>query len=161
MGCTMRRLSSSSTFFYKRIFPVIWLFIPAVFVAMIWLVPQRQGPPDWMFVLVPLLMTGVGFVVFRKLIFDLLDEVWLDGDHLVLGTRGEKARVALRDVVNVNATSMTNPPRITLLLRTDSRFGRNVSFIPASPRGFAAAFKPDPIATELIERVDALRGSAR
>jgi hypothetical protein len=59
--------------------------------------------------------------------------------------------------MNVNATIMVNPRRITLLLRADSRFGRSITFMPTSPRGFGAAFKADPIAAELIGRVDALR----
>jgi len=42
-------------------------------------------------------------------------------------------------------------------LRVESRLGRNLTFIPDSPRGFAAAFTIDPIAAEVIARVDALR----
>ena len=70
-------------------------------------------------------------------------------------------RAGLADVVNVNATIMTNPRRITLMLRTDSRFGRNITFMPASPRGFLGAFRMDPIATELIRRIDAIRQGRR
>lgn len=162
----MRRLSSSSTYFYKRIFPVLWFGFLLVFLAIaLWgtqhtntsVQPQQLVP----FLLAPVFMAGVGFFIFRKLIHDLVDEVWLDGDYLIVKNRGEQRRVALSDVMNVNATTMTNPRRITVMLRTDSRYGRSFSFMPASPRGFLSAFKPDPIATELIERVDALRGVAR
>ena len=162
----MRRLSSSSTFFYKRIFPVLWFGFLLVFLAIaLWgtLYPQASARPQPVvsFLLMPLLMAGIGFLVFRKLIFDLVDEVWLDGDWLVVKNRDEQRRVALSDVMNVNATTMTNPRRITVMLRTDTRYGRSFSFMPASPRGFLSAFKPDPIATDLIERVDALRRAAR
>lgn len=162
----MRRLSSSSTFFYKRIFPVLWFGFLLVFLAIaLWgtLYPQASARPQPVvsFLLMPLLMAGIGFLVFRKLIFDLVDEVWLDGDWLVVKNRDEQRRVALSDVMNVNATTMTNPRRITVMLRTDTRYGRSISFMPASPRGFLSAFKPDPIATDLIERVDALRRAAR
>lgn len=162
----MRRLSSSSTFFYKRIFPVLWFGFLLVFLAIaLWstLYPQASARPQPVvpFLLMPLLMAGIGFLVFRKLIFDLVDEVWLDGDWLVVKNRDEQRRVALSDVMNANATTMTNPRRITVMLRTDTRYGRSFSFMPASPRGFLSAFKPDPIATDLIERVDALRRAAR
>jgi hypothetical protein len=111
---------------------------------------------------VPTLMIFIiGFVLYRKLISDLVDEVWLDGDQLLVKNRGEQARTALADVININASTMTNPRRITVMLRTDSRFGRDISFIPASPIRFMSAFKPDPIATELIERVDAIRQERR
>lgn len=161
MDRVMRRLSSSSTVFYKRIFPVLWLTVVVLSGAMMWLLPARAGQPFWPpFLLLPFMLV-VGFLVYRKLIAGLLDEVWLDGDNLLLKNRREQLRVALRDVMNINASSMTNPRRITVMLRTSSRFGRDLSFIPASPRGLFSAFKPDPIATELIERVDSLRGVSR
>lgn len=158
----MRRLSSSSTYFYKRVFPILWFGFLLVFLAIaLWgtLYPQASARPQPImpFLLMPLLMGGIGFLVFRKLIFDLVDEVWLDGDWLVVKNHDEQRRVALSDVMNVNATTMTHPRRVTVMLRTDSRYGRSFSFMPASPLGFLSAFNPDPIATELIERVDALR----
>lgn len=162
----MRRLSSSSTYFYKRVFPVFWFGFLLLFFGVAlwgWLHPGIQGnsPPDAVFLLVPLLMGGVGFVVFRELVSDLVDEVELDGDWLVVRNRGERARIALADVMNVNATAATNPRRITVMLRTGSRFGRGFSFIPAGTRGLLGVFKPDPVAMELIERVDALRRAPR
>lgn len=162
----MRRLSSSSTYFYKRIFPVLWFGFLLVFLAIaLWGTQHTRTPvqPQQLvpFLLAPVFMAGVGFFIFRKLIYDLVDEVWLDGDWLIVKNRGEQRRVALSDVMNINATTMTNPRRITVMLRTDSRYGRSFSFMPASPRGLLSAFNPDPIATELIERVDALRGASR
>lgn len=162
----MRRLSSSSTFFYKRVFPVLAVLILLVSVAVPPLsLRNTTSSADWAqlapMLAMPLLIGGVGVFVFRKMIADLVDEVSLDGDWLVLKNRDEQWRVALSDVMNINATTMTNPRRVTVMLRTDSRHGRSFSFIPASPRGFVSNFKPDPIATELIERVDALRGMRR
>jgi hypothetical protein len=161
----MRRLSSSFTFFYKRVFPWLWGAIVLLFFALQLWAPHHDrpdaAPPPVIFLLMPLFMLGVMYVIYRRLLRDLLDEVWLDGDWLVVKNRGEQIRVALRDVMNINAATMTNPRRVTLMLRTDSRFGRNLTFVPASPRRFLSAFKPDPIATELIGRVDALRGAPR
>jgi len=162
----MRRLSSSYTFFYKRVFPVLWVgFVLTVSGLQLWAAQHARADassePLFPLVLMPLFMVGVMFLLYRQLLRDLLDEVWLDGDYLVVKNRGEKIRVALSDVMNVNATTMTNPRRVTVMLRTNSRFGRSLTFMPASPRRFLSAFKPDPIATELIERVDALRVAAR
>ena len=159
----MQRLSSTSTGFYKRVFPALWFGLLALFFALaLW--GRRHagifhdGPPDVMLLGTPLLMAAFGVVLFRRLVFDLVDEVWQDGDWLVLVDRGQKRRIALTDVVNVN-TSNTNPRRITVMLRTGSP--SSFSFMPASPRGFLSAFKPDPIAIELIRRVDARRQVAR
>lgn len=161
MDRVMRRLSSSSTVFYKRVFPLLWVALIVLFGAMMWLLPTRAGQPIWPQLLPLPCMFGVGFLVYRKLIADLLDEVWLDGDNLLLKNRRQQRRVALRDVMNINASTMTNPRRITVMLRTSSHFGRDLSFIPASTRGLFSAFKPDPIATELIERVDSLQSASR
>ena len=157
----MRRLSSTMTVFYKRIHPVIWLLFLMLPLLALRNVPTRSGYPLWPSFVPTLMIFVIGFVLYRKLISDLVDEVWLDGDQLLVKNRGQQARTALADVININASTLTNPRRITVMLRTDSRFGRHVTFIPASPIGFMSAFKPDPIATDLIERVDAIRQERR
>jgi len=162
----MRRLSASSTAFYKRIFPAFWFGFLAVFLTVgAWGFAHSNAPIDpgraIPFLVGPVFMAAFGFFLFRQLVFDLMDEVWLDGDQLLVKNRHQQTRVALADVVNVNATIMTNPRRITLMLRTDSRFGRNITFMPASGRGFLGAFRMDPIATELIGRIDAIRQGRR
>ncbi|WP_430391486.1 hypothetical protein [Dyella sp. 20L07] len=155
----MQRLSSPSTFFYKRVFPVFWFGFLAIIVIVgvsSGVVERRlEALPSFG---MPVLMIIFGFVLFKRIIFDLVDEVWLDGDQLVIKNRGESSRIALSQVINVNVTTMTNPPRITLMLRSESsRLGKAVIFMPAGPRGFFSAFKPNPIATDLIQRIDALR----
>jgi hypothetical protein len=162
----MRRLSAPSTYVYKRAFPIFWLgalAILIVLVSAVFLDPDAwTSHEQWASFGFPFVVIGIGSVfTFKILIADLTDEVWLDNDQLLVKNRGEQGSIALTDVINVNATSMTNPRRITLMLRVASRFGRNITFIPDSPRGFAAAFKPDPIATELIGRIDALRQARR
>ncbi|MGY3039804.1 hypothetical protein ACVWWQ_001427 [Rhodanobacter sp. TND4EL1] len=162
----MQRLSSSSTGFYKRVFPVLWFGFIALFLAFaLWarLHPDSVdgAPPDLMFLVMPLLMGAIGWVVYRRVVSDLMDEVWLDGDWLVVTNRGEKRRVPLTDVMNVNATTTTNPRRITVMLRTATPFGSELNFMPASPRRLFSLFQPDPVVMNLIRRVDALRQAAR
>jgi len=155
----MQRLSSPSTFFYKRVFPVFWFgFIGISLIIAVTAVRSSGRPEAWPALLAPMLMAVIGFVLFKHLLADLVDEVWLDGNQLVVKNRGEQSRLALGDIINVNASTMTNPPRITLMLRSESlRFGKNLSFIPAGPRRFLGAFKPHPVAVDLIQRIDALR----
>jgi len=157
----MQRLSSSMTFFHKRLLPVIWFGFLAVWTFMWFGGPaqalQTPQPERWMGVVVPVFMCVVGGFFFKRLVLSLVDEVWLDGDTLVVKSRGESTRLALSEVINVNSVPMMNPPRITLTLRTESsRLGREVSFIPAGVRVFAA-FRSNPIADDLIRRIDALR----
>jgi hypothetical protein len=155
----MQRLSSPSTFFYKRVFPAFWFGFLILFVVIaLSLGRTRQHADLSPFLITPGVMAIFGVVLMRKLVFDLVDEVWLDGDNLVVKNRGEQSRLPLRDVINVNATVMTNPRRITLMLRIESaRFGKEITFMPNSPRAFFSAFNTDPVAADLIHRIDALR----
>jgi len=157
----MRRLSSTLTMFYKRVFPVIWLLVMASAGFTIWKVSERTGNFEWPSLMPVLFMLAIGSILYKTLISGLLDEVWLDGQYLLVKNRGQQARLRLADVVNVNFSTMTNPRRITVMLRTDSPFGRHVTFMPVSSISFMSAFKPDPIATDLIERVDAIRQERR
>jgi hypothetical protein len=160
-GAGMQRLSSRWTFFHKRIFPLFWFGMIAVNVIMMWAphsAPRRAEV--WEALLPPLFMAVIGFVIFKALIFDLVDEVWLEGDHLLVRNRGDQVSVGLDNVMNVSSTTMTNPTRISLMLRKESsRLGKTVTFMPVRSRSFFGMFKPDPIATLLIERVDAVRRS--
>lgn len=157
----MRRLSSALTYFYKRVFPLLWFGILAAVMLPLVLVAHAGHRQLLPFLLPPALIAVFGFVLYRKLVADLVDEVWLVGDDLLVKNRGEQAAISLREVMNVNAMTMMNPRRITLMLRGESRFGRQVVFMPAVQAGsLMSGFKPDPIATELIGRVEALRTPA-
>jgi len=156
----MQRLSSPSTFFYKRVFPVFWFgFLSLVLAGGVFGTVLAHQRDLWPMLVAPMFMMGIGMVLFRALLFDLVDEVWLEGNQLVVKQKGEPSRIDLANVINVDSSTMTNPPRITLMLRTESsRLGKTVAFIPAGSRGFLAALKPNPIAIDLIRRIDALRG---
>ena len=90
----------------------------------------------------------------KKLIFDLVDEVFDDGDALLVKNGGREDRIALSDVKNVSYSPLINPPRVTLSLRKRSFFGDKVSF--CAPVRFIP-FSTHPIIDELIERIDAAR----
>jgi hypothetical protein len=150
-----RRISSRNTFFLKRVFPVLWFAMVAVSVAA-GLAGARAGkavpPPVF---IVPLLLLVIGYAIMRKLVFDLADEVFDEGDALRVRFGSDEERIALSDIINVSYTQLVNPPRITLTLRQPGRFGREVSFSP--PRRFFSPFVRNPLIDELIERVEAAR----
>ena len=85
----MRLISSRTTFFYKRIFPVFWFGFLAIFVAITLLSGQAMRSFDPMFFVGPIVMTILGWLIMRRFVFDLADEVVLhvaahaadDGDH--------------------------------------------------------------------------------
>jgi hypothetical protein len=150
----LRRISSPWTWFYKRAFPFLWYGFLGMFVA--FLLPAALDRPEAAFALIPLtFMAIVGYVIMRYLLFDLMDEVWIDGDDLLLRNGGEEDRFPITNVVNVDDAQWVNPERITLTLRAPSRFGDELVFTP-SKRYWP--FGKHPIAKELIRRAHGVEG---
>ncbi len=150
----MRRISSGWTFFYKRVFPVIWFGFLAVFLAISFFqIPQwnRAALP---FLIMPIIMMGFGYYFMQKFVFDLADEVWEDGDSLVVKNRDRQERIDLADIKNVNYSALTSPPRVTLSLRRPTIFGDQVAFC-APVR--VVPFATSPLINDLIDRVDDAR----
>jgi hypothetical protein len=151
----MRRISSKMTFFYKRIFPVFWFGFLILFIAIpLFFGGAQNGPPPFPFLIVPLIMMAFGYFVMKKLVFDLVDEVWDDGETLLIRNGGQEERVALRDIKNVSYSTVINPPRVTLSVRQPTTFGNQIAFV--APVRFVP-FTTSPIINDLIERVDHAR----
>jgi len=151
----MRRISSKWTFFYKRISPVIFFGFLVVFIGIALLANLRSNSAldNIPFLIVAIVMTVV-FFISKKLIFDLVDEVWEDGETLVVRNSGQEQRIALVDIKNVNYSPLISPPRVTLSLRRPTVFGDEVTFC-APVRMVPLA--PSPVINDPIERVDRAR----
>jgi hypothetical protein len=151
----MRRISSQWTFFYKFVFPIIWFGFIIVFLIVAIFVPTRSGQgPSIPALIVPVIMLVFGYTLMKKLIFDLADEVWDDGDALVVKKSGQEQPIALSDIKNVNYSTMSSPPRVVLSLRRPSVFGDQVAF--CAPIRFVP-FATSPIIDDLINRIDVAR----
>jgi hypothetical protein len=150
----MRRISSRLTFVQKRVFPTLWFGFLTLFLGISLFTIPRSGSAALPFLLIPLGMMIFGYFLMRLLIFDLVDEVWDDGDTLIVKNRGQEQRIPLADIKNVSYTVLVNPPRVTLSLRRPTVFGDKVVFSP--PVAFIP-FATSPIINEMIERVDVAR----
>jgi hypothetical protein len=150
----MRRISSKWTFFYKRIFPIGWFGFLLVFAVLPFIVPVHSNGSLLPFVLIPAGMMVFGYVLMKKLTFDLVDEVFDEGDSLLVKNGSQEEHIALSDIVNVNYTILVSPPRVTLSLRRPSSFGDKITF--CAPVRFVP-FATSPVIDELIQRVDAAR----
>ncbi|MBU6475885.1 MAG: hypothetical protein KGQ70_07945 [Alphaproteobacteria bacterium] len=158
----LRRISSKWTFFYKKVFPVFWFGIVVLVSAVgLFAVLHTQGAPAPVALIPfvgPVLLALFGYVLMKILIFDLMDEVWDGGDHLVFVNRDERATVPLSGIINVSETFLTNPTRITLLLRDPCSFGREVSFTPVRKKFFFHLFRRrSAVGWDLLERVHGLK----
>lgn len=154
----MSLISSSLTFYYKRIFPVIWVGGGIVILGLGIYAALFQGKISGLFPLVIVLpiIFFFGFFFMKKYVFDLVDEVWDDGDALVVKNKGQEQRIALADITNVSYAAMTSPPRVVLSLRHPTVFGDQVAFCaPVQIMTFATS----ATITDLIKRVDRARES--
>lgn len=152
------RRISRNTFYLKRLLPLLWFGIIAVALATALTAGRRsaQAPPLPFLLFPPLLLCGFGYFIFKRLVFDLADAVYDEGDALRVRFSSEEERIPLENVTNVSYTSFVNPPRVTLTLRAPCRFGKEVTFSPPQ-RLWTALSGRNPLAQELIERVDAAR----
>jgi hypothetical protein len=151
----MRRISSRMTFVNKRVFPTVWFgLLVFMTVPLALSIIRDTAPPPLLAFVVPAIMIVGGYFLMRRLIFILVDEVWDDGNALLIKNRGGEERVALSDIKNVSYSPFANPPRVTLSLLRSTAFGDEITF--NGPMRFMA-FGGSPVIQDLIDRVDRAR----
>jgi len=147
--------SPKTTFFYKRIFPVLFFGV----VAMLFLFGLFRfldsDPILYLpFMIVPVLMAISSYQYIKKFSFNLVDEVLDVGDALIVRSGGREERIALADIMNVNYLPYGNPSQVSLSLRRPSVFGDEIVF--CGPTRFMP-LSSDPIIEKLVHRIDAAR----
>jgi hypothetical protein len=150
----MRLISSRLTFITKRVFPVVWFGFLALFVVGALASMGTRQDFHVEFLLIPVIMAAFGYFLMRKLVFDLVDEVWDAGSELVIRNGGTEEHVPLAEIMNISYSTSTNPQRVTLSIRRPTLLGTEITFVP--PSRFLPLSK-SPIVDELIQRVDAAR----
>ena len=143
--CVMPLISSKMTFFYKRIYPVIWFGILAAFLLIALLISNVP------FLVVTALLAIISYQFMKKMAFDLVDEVFDVGYALLVRNGGREERIALADIKNVNFLPYISPPRVTLSLRRPSVFGDTIVFCAPT------RMRPPSFIEKLVDRIDAAR----
>ena len=150
----MNTISSKQTYFSKRVFPVLWLGGVTIFLVFgLATATSHKVPVDPMLLVVPVVMLVFGFVLFRKLLWDLADEVRDGGSFLLVRKGPVEQRIPLANISNVSMSQLTNPKRLTLRLRTPCEFGDEVVFIPRAPLFSLNPFARNAVAEDLMRRV--------
>lgn len=149
----MKKISSSSKFFIKRVFPALWYGGLAIFAVIILFGIVTSGEVQSELLLIPSIMAVLGYVVMKHLVFDLADEVWDDTDSLVVKCQGIEERIPLSNIKDVRYLA-SRPPRITPSLREPGHLGADITFFPA---GNFNRLKESPIVRELLQRIDAMK----
>jgi len=130
----MKRLSSKSIFFYKTVFPIFWFGFLGFFMLTALFANHKANGPDViasvMTIVMPLIMAAFGYFIMKKMVFDLIDEVYDEGSSLLFKNGRKEVRVSLNEIKNVSYSSMVSPPRVTLSLRHKTELGDELSFSP-------------------------------
>ena len=141
----------------KRIFPIVWFGI----IGLILIIGSpRAGvglSPSFVVFVMPVVLLALGWFIMRRLVFDLADAVYDEGDALRVRFGTEEERIALGNIINISFAGMTNPQRVTLTLRDPGRFGSEVSFSPVQTFFGPLLRTTNPIVSDLIERADVAR----
>jgi len=138
---------SGNTFYFKKVFPVFWFGFLAFFLIS----SLMSGVESPMFLIVPIIMGAFGFVLFKKIVWDLVDEVYDEGDELLFKKGRNEQRVKLKDIINIDYTHMNSPERVVVHTRSSGKIGKELAF--SLPVRFNP-FSKNPLVRELIERVD-------
>src|SRR5690606_21751086 len=99
------RLSSRLTRWYKRLFPVLCIGIPVAWlIAFLWAVRggavvQGDRGVEAMGMGVAGFALGAGMLLLQKFSLDPVDEVWLEGEELLVRNKGKEVRLPLREVI--------------------------------------------------------------
>jgi hypothetical protein len=154
----MQKISSATTAFHKRVFPIFWFGSLAI-VALTAIAKSNVGKANLIFLIIPCVMGVFGYFLMKNLVWDLVDEVYDCGDFLLIKNRGQERRVSLADIINVSSSEMINPPRITLRIANPiGPPGRELEVTFSPKRPFTLnPFAKNPIAEDLIVRVDRAR----
>jgi hypothetical protein len=154
---SMRQISSKATFFVKRIYPIIFVAAVILFFAFpLMFVERARIPSLWPLLPTMVLVLLVGYWAMKKLLFDLVDAVFEDGNALVVKSDGREERVSVSDIAAAGYTSVFNPMRVTLSLRRPTSFGTEIAFL--APAGVLPFVKSADIRA-LIKKIEAQRAA--
>jgi hypothetical protein len=121
------RISARSTFFLKRIFPIFF----SIVAGGMFLNPKRIDAGGWpLAIFYSLIAATVAFALVKRIHSVYTDEVFDDGDKLIIRNGGREDVVSFKDIQEVQVDVM-RPSGITIHFRRDSIFGRSIKFLPS------------------------------
>jgi len=117
-----RRLSSRLTFFYKVVFPTIWL--GGFSVGTIASLTRGVG-----FAVPFAIATLLGLLLFWRTCFPL-KKIEAGDDCFWVSAHSEELSIPYSDIEQVYENKLLNLHLVTIVLRQPSRFGRNIVYMP-------------------------------
>ncbi|HTE40679.1 MAG TPA: hypothetical protein VK629_07610 [Steroidobacteraceae bacterium] len=153
----MTKISADHMEFNKAFAPVSFLGLSAILAVVVSTkTPLTQG--QWILMLLPILVAGVGMFITKQFVWQLMDEMYDCGDHL-LAKRGSEQRVI--PLAHILSVSKSKGRYIELLLTSTGTFGRQVTFAArrTSADRVIHPFGRSPIYKDLVDRVAAAKAN--
>jgi len=143
-----RTLSSSQTFVFKYVSPVLWSALFGFLTIGLWLGVVHGRPADppqpwmpWLFLIIWVAGTAIHIWFSRR-----VKRVQMDDHALYVSNYFSESSVPLSEIADFTETTWTRPSIVTIHFRTRTPAGSRVAFIPKS-RFFG--FAPHPVIAEL------------
>jgi hypothetical protein len=149
----MKKISTPYNASFK-IFPFVFYGILAVFLWFMWMGGVFRSQP--VFLIVPVVMSVVGYFFMKVAYGELVDEVFDCGSYLLARKGGIEEHIPLQDIINVGFEVNQKPARIRLTLAKPCRLGNEVTFA-LPPRFYFSPIPRSEIAEDLIYRVHQAR----
>ena len=156
---SMRRtISSAQTFFMTWVFPFLWIGGFGFGTCAHWIDALRGGngvpPPVWMkwqYLVIWLVVSS--FILW---FCGRLKRLRMDDEALYVSNYWAEERVPLTEVSHFTRSRFTNPPTVTIHLRSMSPYGERIVFIP---KHRWALFGTHPAIAELQALCDRAKGN--
>jgi hypothetical protein len=146
-----RELSSAWTFFYKFVFPTLWIGVFALIALLMFVVPDSfKGDGgggqlrDMRWIFAGATVVGGGFIYWACM---RLKKVSLNADVFVISNYRSRIDVPLRDVEGVSGSLFMSPELIWLRFRRPTPMGIQIVFMPKMRLSFG--FWRHPLVAEL------------
>ena len=112
----MNKISSDFDYLFKRIFPIIWFGILGyVFISNL-LISIDKGKEHYGMMFIVTIGAILGYIIMKKYLFNLIDEVYDEGDSLLFKNKGKEVRVNLREIKNISYSASSSPACVKIHL---------------------------------------------
>lgn len=144
-------LSSRLTFFYKRVFPAVWIIAVGIVTLLLWICDYKGASLfKWFF-----LICLFGGSIYLRWFSDRLKAVSLQGEQLVVSDYRTEETIPFHQIDEVTETRIWNPKLIKLRLNRPGRWGDEIVFI--APLRLQFIFSNHPLARELRDMISKTR----
>lgn len=150
----MTRISSPLTIITKRVIPLMILTLIAITLFELGkeFTNKNTVSPDAILQVVAFCLFGVLFLYTS--VFPFVDEVWENGDELIVKNKGTEEHIKFSEIININCSDGICGARVTVRLRRSSTSEQEVSFY--SKRKLLE-FRGNSVVNNLIDKIDASR----